>query len=137
MKARILNSPEARTIIAVTQKAPETFIESVGKKSAEVMVCPEADNRVDLNYLVRKLGEMGIDSILIEAGGELNFSALRQGIVDKVYAFIAAKIIGGKTANTPMGGAGFEKISEAVDLNITGIEKFKNDILIEAYMMGK
>jgi diaminohydroxyphosphoribosylaminopyrimidine deaminase/5-amino-6-(5-phosphoribosylamino)uracil reductase len=40
--------------------------------------------RVDLNWLMKKLGEMGITSVLIEGGSSLNSQALEYGIVDKV-----------------------------------------------------
>lgn len=51
---------------------------------------------------MQKLGERNIDSILLEGGGILNWSALKSGIVNKVYAYIAPKLFGGADAKTPI-----------------------------------
>lgn len=49
------------------------------------------------------LGQSGIDSILLEGGGSLNYTFLAERLVDEVYAFIAPKIVGGVSAKTPGG----------------------------------
>ena len=133
--AKLLNH-EAKTIIAITAKASDEFQQKMKKNGVDLIICPEKDQKVDLIYLLKQLGERGIDSILLEGGSTLNFSALQQGIIDKVYSFISPKMVGGKDALTPMGGAGFKKIDDAINLNITGIEKFENDIMVEAYIIG-
>ena len=137
LDSQVLDTKEVKTVIAVTDRAPQEFRKSVEKRGAELIICPSIDQKVDLIYLVNELGKKGIDSILLEGGSTLNFSALRQGIIDKVYSFISAKMVGGQTANTPMGGTGFEKIDDAITMNITGIEKFENDILVESYLIKK
>ena len=60
-----------------------------------------------------KLGKLNIDSILLEGGGTLNFSALEQGIVDKIQIYISPKIIGGEKSKTPVGGNGIELLKDA------------------------
>ncbi len=64
---------------------------------------------VRLTDLMAQLGARQIDSILLEGGSSLAFSALEAGIVRKVQAYIAPKLIGGADAKTPVGGAGLPK----------------------------
>jgi diaminohydroxyphosphoribosylaminopyrimidine deaminase / 5-amino-6-(5-phosphoribosylamino)uracil reductase len=71
---------------------------------------------------------------LIEGGGALNFSALEEGIVDKVISFIAPKIIGGAASKTPVGGDGISYIKNAIQLENIQISRFQEDIMIEAYL---
>ena len=62
-----------------------------------MLVTDEYEHHVDLKKLMRILGERGIDSILLEGGGTLNFSALQAGIVNRVQTYIAPKILVGQT----------------------------------------
>lgn len=90
-------------------------------------------NSVDLNYLMIELGKRKIDSILLEGGATLNASALEAGIVNKVYAFIAPKLVGGKNASSPVSGEGISLMANAVNLENIEIEHFDNDICIIGY----
>jgi diaminohydroxyphosphoribosylaminopyrimidine deaminase / 5-amino-6-(5-phosphoribosylamino)uracil reductase len=134
MDANILNTQQARTLIATTNSMPLDMRKKLKNKGVEIMICPKLDGKVDLNFLVQKLAETGIDSFLLEGGSELNFSALQAGIIDKVYAFISPKFIGGKTAFTPMGGRGLDKIADAIKLQFEQVKHFEEDIMIEAYI---
>lgn len=136
LESNVLNlKSNAKTIIVITELAPAKKVKELKDKGAEVIVCPLKNNKVDLNYLMKILGEQGIDSILIEGGSELNFSAIESGIVDKVNIFIAPKLIGGNTAKTPIGGLGIELMKDAVMmLNKIDIHKFGDDIMIEGYL---
>lgn len=102
-----------------------------------VKIIKTQGNKVDLNELMVKLGEMKIDSILLEGGSTLNFSALEAGIVDKVQAFIAPKMIGGESAKTPVGGEGIKLINDAIYLDDIDIKRFGQDILIEGRILTK
>ena len=83
--------------------------------------------------MTTKLGQAGIDSVLLEGGGELNEAFLRQGLVDEVYAFIAPKLIGGKDAKTPVEGKGIAWMKEAIALQSVSIEKVGEDFLIKGF----
>ena len=96
----------------------------------EVVCLPGEDGKVDLRQLMRYLGEKGIDSILLEGGGELNDSALRAGIVQEVRAFIAPKLFGGAGAKTPVGGIGVELPDQAVKLTLDEIRKVGEDLML-------
>jgi diaminohydroxyphosphoribosylaminopyrimidine deaminase/5-amino-6-(5-phosphoribosylamino)uracil reductase len=77
---------------------------------------------------------MGIDSVMIEGGSTLAFSALQEGIVDKVMNFIAPKILGGTHAPTVVGGPGIEKMEDAINLDRINIRHVGADVLLEGYL---
>ncbi len=131
LDAKILTDNQAPTIIAVANDAPAEKIVALKNLGAEIIFA--GDSQIDLQILMNELGRREITSILLEGGGTLNFSMIRAGLVDKIYAFIAPKILGGKNALTPVEGAGFEKISDAVELENLSAEKIGGDILISAY----
>ena len=78
-----------------------------------------------------KLGEIKIDGILLEGGGELNFSALKAGIVNKIECYIAPKIFGGTEAKSPVGGIGVDVPDEAFVFGKPDVSFFDDDILLE------
>ena len=96
-----------------------------------MLVCKAKNKRVDLEDLLQKLGEMQIDSLLIEGGSSLNFSALESGMVNRVHCYIAPKLVGGKQAKTPIGGEGIVDLSRAVKLKLVSMEMVGEDILID------
>jgi diaminohydroxyphosphoribosylaminopyrimidine deaminase/5-amino-6-(5-phosphoribosylamino)uracil reductase len=122
-------------MIAVTGKASHAFVNSMLTKWIIIIKCPEKNGKVDLSFLIKKIGERNIDSILLEGGSTLNFSAIQEGIVDKVYSFISPKLIGGKNASTPVGGKGFKNIHDAIMLNISEVKRFDEDLMIESYIV--
>jgi diaminohydroxyphosphoribosylaminopyrimidine deaminase/5-amino-6-(5-phosphoribosylamino)uracil reductase len=133
--AKVLQCDEkTKTIIVTTKFAEGTKIEAIKQKGAEVIVTPGKNNRVDLNYLMRVLGEIGIDSILLEGGSTLNYSALEEGIVDKVITFISPKMFGGTSSKTPVGGKGIEHVKDSILLTDTEVTRFNEDIMIEGYI---
>lgn len=123
------------TVIAHTRKAGTVRPEELRQAGAEPLLCEEADGRVDIPDLLCKLGKRGIDSVLLEGGGELNGAFLRAGQVDEVYAFIAPKLIGGREAKTPVEGQGFARMSEALRLEDARMEQVGEDFLITGRVM--
>ncbi len=127
LNARVLND-ESSTIIAVSRKAKESKLKELRKK-AEVIVC--GDDLVDLSCLLKKLYDMGIKSILLEGGGTLNWSMLKNGLVDRVIVSIAPYIVGGRDAVTLVEGEGFNKIREGIRLNLVKFYKLGEDLILE------
>jgi diaminohydroxyphosphoribosylaminopyrimidine deaminase / 5-amino-6-(5-phosphoribosylamino)uracil reductase len=135
LSAKVLNiESKAKTIIATTELACKDKIKALEDKDAEVVITPLKNNRVDLVYLMKELGERKIDSVLLEGGSELNYSALEEGIVDKINSFISPKIIGGREAKTPVGGKGKELMKNAILLKDIEIHSFGDDIMIAGYL---
>lgn len=117
-----------KTIIACAVNGEKT--KELEKKGVTVIQCSDGNNRIDLKMLMKLLGEMGIDSILLEGGGTLNYSALRAGIINEVQMFIAPKVFGGKEAKSPVEGNGIEQVEQASKLKYKSIENIGDDILI-------
>ncbi len=106
---------------------------ALAQKGVQVIRCgsPSCGNRVDLCLLMKKLGELGLDSVLVEGGGALNFSLLKAGLVQRVYSFVAPKIFGGAAAPSPVAGSGVLEVADAFSLSQTDARKIGSDVLIE------
>ena len=80
---------------------------------------------------MKKLGSEKIDSILLEGGGTLNWSALESGIVNRVMAYVSPKLFGGIDAKTPVEGQGVTAPPSAFHLENTTVTRLGQDFLIE------
>ncbi len=119
-----------RTIVACADAKPEK-ISRLNELGIEVVQLPDAHGKVDLQALMAYLGEIGIDSILLEGGGTLNDSALRAGIVQEIKVFIAPKVFGGALAKPPVAGIGVDVPADAVSLKLDKVRKIGEDLLLE------
>jgi diaminohydroxyphosphoribosylaminopyrimidine deaminase/5-amino-6-(5-phosphoribosylamino)uracil reductase len=126
--AKVLRNGDGKTIIATSGKAPKRKLRSLGAR-ATIITCGAKD--IDLRVLLRALGAMGIHRVLIEGGNELNARALEAGIVDRIYLFVAPKIIGGRGAKPVIGGAGATRMADAVLLGPARVRRFGPDLLLE------
>ena len=135
LNAKLLTSKNgAQTIIAVTDKATAIKIKDLINIGVKVIVCPHTEQGVDLKYLMNELGSMSIDSILLEGGGTLNYSALEKGIVNKIISIIAPKIVGGWDSPTTVAGKGIEQLSNAIKISHLSTKAIGDDIILEGYI---
>jgi diaminohydroxyphosphoribosylaminopyrimidine deaminase/5-amino-6-(5-phosphoribosylamino)uracil reductase len=135
LRANVVNrASTAPTILAVSQMAPRTKLEALQQEGMQLIVVENSPRRVSLERLMEALGKRGILSVMIEGGAEINASALREGIVDKVLVFLAPILIGGKSTPTAVGGEGIETLNQALRLREMRIERFDGDILVEGYI---
>lgn len=132
----VISASEIRTIVAYAGDGKEEKKEKLLSAGVELIKCGDGD-QVDLELLFEKLGEMQIDSVLVEGGGTLHGSLLLTGLVNRVYAYVAPKLIGGKEAGSPVEGAGFARMGEAEVLNEIEIIPFGEDICITGKMPEK
>jgi diaminohydroxyphosphoribosylaminopyrimidine deaminase/5-amino-6-(5-phosphoribosylamino)uracil reductase len=95
---------------------------------------PAAPLQLDLNVLLQRLGQSGIDSVLVEGGATVAASFLEAGLVDKIVLVIAPLIIGGRGAPGPVGGAGVSVLSEAIRLRDISVCRLGSDVIYEAYV---
>jgi diaminohydroxyphosphoribosylaminopyrimidine deaminase/5-amino-6-(5-phosphoribosylamino)uracil reductase len=103
--------------------------------AAEVVRFPAGvDGRVALTPLLDELGKRGILSLLVEGGGEVHASFLAEGLVDKVHAYVAPKLIGGREAPGPVGGRGVEHLAESLHLRDLDMARLGDDLLITGYV---
>lgn len=119
-----------RTVIAYTHgtRRKRSALEALGITLLEL---PEENGRVSLPSLMDALGRMEIDSILLEGGGTLNEAMLRAGLVQKVYAYIAPLLLGGRDAKTPVEGIGFPTPGEGIRLSSPAVSSVGGDLLLE------
>ena len=135
LNAKVLKCDEStKTIIATTEAIDKEKLKHIQETGVEVIITPFEKGKVDLLYLMKSLGEKRIDSVLLEGGSTLNYSALKAGVVDKVLSFIGPKIIGGSSSKTPVGGEGIPYMRDAIHLKDTNVQKIKDDVIIEAYL---
>lgn len=130
----------------VLQTPPETFliVSSKGQGAKDkkkilidrgIQIIEYEGEKLDLKWLMEKLGSMEITSVLVEGGSSLNAYALKDSIVDKVMFFIAPKIIGGKESFSAVGGGTFRKLTDAYQLKDIKLKRIGEDILIEGYIL--
>lgn len=129
-------SDKVKVIIATTDLADKKDIDKIRNLGAEVLTFKNKKGFVPFQPLLESLGKMGITSLLIEGGGEINASALEEGIVDKVAIFYAPKIIGGREAVGFIGGEGITTLSDAIMLDKVSTRRIGEDFLVEGYIKG-
>ena len=128
LASKLATDGAARTIVAVSAQAPATRKAALEAAGLEVLVA--GTDKGDVVELMNQLGAMRITSILVEGGGRVNFSLLEAGLVDRVYAFVAPKLIGGSQALTPVEGEGFAQLAQAVELENIQTSLLDNDVMI-------
>ena len=134
----VKTASDIETIVACSQEALESERKQEKirrlKEAGIQIIGTEGAHGVNLVELMKKLGGQNIDSILLEGGGTLNASALEDGIVNKVYAYIAGKLIGGMDARSPVEGIGIDRMADAITLQNVEIEKLGDDFCIVGYV---
>ena len=129
---RILND-DADTIIAVgsicDEKNPDSDEDAVSRAKAisqKADVFYSSKTPVDLVEFMDYLYSKGIKTLMLEGGATLNFSMIRENLIDEVRICIAPMIAGGRDAKTFFDGEGFDYMKDAVKLE-----------LIKSYSCGK
>lgn len=131
----VSSAKEYPLIVATVENSDAVKKERLEACGAQIVEMPaDPDGHVDLNILMERLGEMKIDSILLEGGGRLAEGALQAGIVDKVQFYIAPMLIGGENAKTPVEGRGISALSKAWHISDWKAETIGNDIKIIGYI---
>ena len=130
VNSKILND-EARTIVAVGEEPSLTNLNALQLlKNVEIIKLPEHDGKLDLNALMKYLAEQEITSLLVEGGSEVHGAFLDARFAERVYAFIAPKIIGGRNALSPVGGNGCKDMGKALRLKDIEYKELGCDLLI-------
>jgi len=136
--ARILSRErQVRTIIATVKTAPGRKIRQLKGAGAEVLLVKSSHGRVEMKDLMKKLGALGVMSVLIEGGSKINASALAAGIVDKAILFIAPMFMTGSEALSCIGGPSPRKLYKAIKLDAIRYREVGQDLMIEGYIAHK
>jgi len=133
MDAKVLDG-SARTIVAVTTRAPKRNVGRLRAKGAQVIAVGRKE--VDLQKLLEKLHELGVRRLLLEGGSTLNWGMLKRGLVDEVRVAVAPYIVGGTDARTLVGGRGFAKISKSIPLKLISVDRVGKDLLLTYLVKG-
>ena len=136
--ARIaLRDLPGQTLVYTTQQANGAKVARLHAGGIQVEVLPDEDGRVSIDAVMGALGQRGITSVLAECGSTLAASLLAKGAVDKVLAFVSPKIVGGSAAPGPIGGAGVEQMTDALELADTEWTALGRDLLFTGYVRGQ
>ena len=131
--AKMLREP-GNTLIVTSESASPDRVAELVDQGAQVLQAPLNEHgRVDLPETMAELGRRDVVNLLVEGGGIVLGSLFDAGLVDKVYAFIAPKIIGGEAAPAPVGGTGATAMAQSCVLERTRWEQIGDDWLIVGY----
>lgn len=131
------------TTIVVSRLAPKQRIARLSRR-VNVIVAPlrqpersreagdSARHRIDLRWLLRKLGSEDVTSLLVEGGGEVNASFLMEGLAQRVAFFYAPKVLGGRDALKAVAGKGAGSLNEIVRLHEPEWRGLGEDLLLTA-----
>ena len=129
----LLTASRIKTIVAVTKLAHIDTLRKIKKTGAIVIV--SGRQTVNLKEVFSIIKRMGIRKILVEGGGEINWSLLRLGIVNELIVTIAPKIVGGRQATTLVEGQGYRRISQGIKLHLKQAQIQNNGELVLHYKL--
>jgi 2,5-diamino-6-(ribosylamino)-4(3H)-pyrimidinone 5'-phosphate reductase len=115
-------------IVAVTYRASKRRIERL--KQAGARIIRGGSTHVDLKNLLSRLHSLGINRVLLEGGGTLNWSMISEGLVDRIAVTVAPMIVGGRQATTLVDGEGVDNVDQAVNLTLTGARRRSDEIIL-------
>jgi 2,5-diamino-6-(ribosylamino)-4(3H)-pyrimidinone 5'-phosphate reductase len=122
----------ARVVIFTTNQTSRDQLEKLTFAGVEVFVHDEP--RVDLKSMMQTLKKIGVDHLMVEGGGTMNFELMRLGLVDELSLYIAPMIFGGAASPTPADGFGLLR-DAAIDLKLTDVEKWEDGGVLLKYRL--
>ncbi|NOY12024.1 MAG: 2,5-diamino-6-(ribosylamino)-4(3H)-pyrimidinone 5'-phosphate reductase [Archaeoglobi archaeon] len=123
LSSQVLNQA-ARTIVAVAEVAEKEKVELL-RRRAEVFVAGK--ERVDLRALLEHLYSIGVRRLMVEGGSEINYSLIREGLVDEIRVFYSGMVIAGRRAPTLVSGESFDTPVEA---RLKSVEPLGNGVAV-------
>jgi 2,5-diamino-6-(ribosylamino)-4(3H)-pyrimidinone 5'-phosphate reductase len=132
LKARVYDVSIARTILLTTEYAPKDKVDRLREKGVEVIVYRGGPD-IDMARAARDLYARGIRRVLVEGGGELIWSLLRDRVVDKLYITISPYIFGGRNSVSLVMGEGYRDTSESPNIRLLNVSTCKcgNEVWLE------
>ncbi len=135
LRANLFKDTKPENIIfAATADAPKATRLKFIKKSYQVVICPKKKEGVDLKWLLKDLAKRKITSVLVEGGGALIGSLLKERLADKLMAFVAPKIMGDQDAISAVKGFRIQNINRLIRLKDFKLQKIGEDFLVTAYV---
>lgn len=132
LSATLVNDALAdTTTIFVGKDAPARRAAALARR-VKVVEAPRRGGRLDLRWILRRLGAEGVTSLLVEGGGEVNASFLEQGLLHRVAFFYAPKILGGRESRRAVAGEGFDGWPSLARLRDVQWKRFGTDLFLTA-----
>ncbi|OUJ18613.1 Pyrimidine reductase riboflavin biosynthesis RibD [Methanonatronarchaeum thermophilum] len=125
---------DSPTLIAVSETALEERVEKL-KEVCEVVRVGE--ERVDLRRLLDLLGEKGIERLLVEGGGTVNWSFLVNGLADELITYVGNMVFGGAKSPTLADGGGASGLDDAVKLELSDFYQLGEGIVLKWKVLNK
>lgn len=133
-RAKCLTAAEpGEVLICTSSVAPREKIAELQARGHEVVVFP-GKAILDFRLVMAELAKRGIQSVLCEGGSSLTSALFEAKVVDKVIAFMAPKIVGGKNAKSPIATWGVGHMDAALVLHDILIRRFGEDVCVEGYL---
>lgn len=134
LESVFLNAGPARIVIFTTDQTSNIQMEALQTRGVEVFV--HQSKRVDLEKALRTLKELGVNRLMVEGGGTLNFELLRLGLVDELSVYIAPMIFGGESAPTAAAGSGVAR-GAAIPLKLVETEVHEDGGVVLQYQVER
>lgn len=132
LAAKVANDKFASlTTIVVSKNAPKNRVAALARK-VKVVIAPAKKSKINLRWLLKKLGAENVTSLLVEGGGEVNASFLLGGFAQRAAFFYAPKILGGRDSRKAVAGAGAKNLAEVVQLREVAWRKLGGDLMMTA-----
>jgi len=125
-----LNFGPARVVIFTTNRTSNGQFEMLRARGVEIFVHERP--RVDLELMMRTLREIGVNRLMVEGGGTMNFELLKLGLVDEITAYVAPLIFGGANAPTLADSLGVAR-EAAIRLQLLDVEKWDDGGVVLRY----
>ena len=137
LSAKVVSDEQAGlTTIVVSRQAPVRRVAALAKR-VRVLVAPDSGGRINLRWLLRKLGSENVISLLVEGGGEVNASFLLQGLAQRIMFFYAPKILGGRDSRRAVAGEGARGLDEVINLGELEWRRLGVDLLLTAALKSE
>jgi diaminohydroxyphosphoribosylaminopyrimidine deaminase / 5-amino-6-(5-phosphoribosylamino)uracil reductase len=121
----------ASTIVVVTKATPARRATALARR-VRLLRAPARADGINLRWLLKKLGQEEITSLLVEGGGETNAAFLAAGLAGRVAFFYAPLVLGGRGAPKAVAGRGIGKVSQAPVLRQARWRRIGSDLLLTA-----
>jgi len=131
-ESEFLKIGPARVVIFTTNRSSRDQLASLKNSGAEVFVHNEP--RVNLISMMQTLKKIGVDHLMVEGGGTMNFELMRLGLVDELMMYVAPMIFGGANAPTLADGLGLVR-SDAIALKLANVETHEDGGLVLRYKL--
>jgi diaminohydroxyphosphoribosylaminopyrimidine deaminase/5-amino-6-(5-phosphoribosylamino)uracil reductase len=134
-ESKMVTSCREDVLVVTTSAAPTDRRRRLESRGVRVEVLEGADGRVDLGAVVSWLAQEKYQSLMIEAGSRVNWTALESGIADKIYFYYAPKILGGTQSLPVAGGTGRRRRSDAIQFHDVQVHQITpNEFAVEAWL---